>query len=171
MKHLIAVSLSTFVLFTAIAQAGNEGPAGAPRPPIPAMPPIPQDTILELRWTGGFAPSPYNAPRGIRIVDNGMVWSFRGHDEKLLANLSATVIANVKRKAADIMPSELIDSTPGQSECTDAPIKTLSVVRADQSSVVFARDVNCHHFYSNQPGAYELEQVLAGMISLLGFEE
>lgn len=162
MKTIIAMLLTVTTL---AAWAGNEGPS--------AMPPRPQTIIAQVVSGGGFAPPSVPVRWTVDIMSNGDVQateSYRdGHtDVKLLAVLSADVLANLKVLVQSTKAGELVDPNPSQPGCMDAPSTTYYSILNDGTKIAIAGSERCKELERKDATGsdYTIKNVLAGLTAL-----
>lgn len=153
------------VLSTLTAQAGNEGPQAAPKPP-PKM-------IAQVVTGGGFAPPSVPVRRTIDVLADGQVQSTESYRDghtvtKALAKLSKGVLSKLQAIVTATQAGELVDPNPQNPGCMDAPSITYYAILANQTKIAVASVEQCKQLEraDASSGDYQIKDVLQGLMSL-----
>ena len=141
MKNLVMIALIS--LLATRSFAGNDGPQATPMPQ-PAVPDIAQYSV-----SIGFQSNP-NMPFAVSISVNaeGRV-RYTEHFRpgrvvnKEVAVLSKELTARLKASVAAIKPGKMVDPSPNDPGCYDAPTVTYQAIQASGERITLAQTHRC----------------------------
>lgn len=160
-RSLLALMMLATPLGVPAADAGNEGPVGAPVPG--------SSVVAEVHTYGGLMPAP-RRDHGVRVYASGLVISFVGtygsdgrtESTEDVAMLSSTTLYRIQSAACGVTPGELVDYDRGTPVCMDAPSTSYrSVVRGQL--VEIARRSGCHEYGLEDGSGESLKEFLDGL--------
>ena len=121
--------------------------------------------LAEVRSSGGFVIGPRYSS-GIRILDNGYVYSYSGPNTQVIAQLSREKLQALAKHINLVPVAELKEEDPDGPRCADAPTVSYLVVQNSGNSVEIARRQNCKWSYLSNGEGYLLKEVLEGLRKL-----
>lgn len=155
---------STMLLSLQAVKGGNLETQGLLE--ISLAPPI----LVKYVLNSGFSPNPtiqtlYVDKVG-RVVNTVKVLRTGQVKTTVVAELTADGLKNLKDTVASVpVDAKLVDANEGEPRCTDAPSSAISVRVENQDVVVFQR-AGCHNFSVETSSAYELRDLMQGLLSL-----
>lgn len=139
-----------------------------------SFPVLAAEPLIQREFTAGYMPYPVSSV--ITVASDGKVTAtLKYHRSNKVENLDLATIdfqalQGLKREVKSISQKELVDNSPEEPECNDAPSVLYSLSRADGTSFPFYRLSACHEFtLTGNDGwpALKLRRLLDGFESLI----
>ncbi|HVK60141.1 MAG TPA: hypothetical protein VM432_01275 [Bdellovibrionales bacterium] len=159
--------LSLMLLASSAAFAGNEGPQAAPVPP-------PNPTVAKASVHSFFTPQDSAKTTIVEVLRSGQVklslqyFDASRNKTSNMLRLSPELTRKIVALVAKVEAGKLVDPTPEDPGCFDAPYTSFKAVKDNGQEIEIAANSACKHMLK-QPrnGAdAELERILKSLLDL-----